>query len=39
LPYVDTFVSGHSLRALQEVMDAIRNAQERTIAYPRQAAS
>jgi uncharacterized protein with von Willebrand factor type A (vWA) domain len=39
LPYVDTFVSGHSLRALQEVMDAIRNAQERTIAQPRQFAS
>ena len=39
LPYVDTFVSGHSLRALQEVMDAIRNAQERTIVSPRQAAS
>ncbi|MEN9716193.1 MAG: hypothetical protein RLZZ483_168, partial [Actinomycetota bacterium] len=30
LPYVDTFVSGHSIRALQEVMDAIRNAQKRT---------
>ncbi len=24
LPYVDTFVSGHSVRALQDVMDAIR---------------
>lgn len=27
LPYVDTFVSGHSLRALAEVMTAIREAQ------------
>jgi uncharacterized protein len=27
LPYVDTFVSGHSLRALAEVMSAIREAQ------------
>lgn len=26
LPYVDTFVSGHSVRALDEVLDAIRNA-------------
>jgi uncharacterized protein with von Willebrand factor type A (vWA) domain len=26
LPYVDTFVSGHSLRALAEVMEAIRDA-------------
>ena len=26
LPYVDTFVSGHSLRALEEVMTAIRDA-------------
>lgn len=25
LPYVDTFVSGHSLRALEDVMDAIRD--------------
>jgi len=30
LPFVDTFVSGHSLRALEEVMDAIRNATDRT---------
>jgi uncharacterized protein with von Willebrand factor type A (vWA) domain len=29
LPYVDTFVSGHSVRALEEVMDAIRRASER----------
>jgi uncharacterized protein with von Willebrand factor type A (vWA) domain len=29
LPYVDTFVSGHSVRALEEVMDAIRQATER----------
>lgn len=29
LPYVDTFVSGHSVRALEEVMAAIRNATER----------
>jgi uncharacterized protein len=26
MPYVDTFVSGHSLRALEEVMEAIRDA-------------
>ena len=26
LPFVDTFVSGHSMRALEEVIDAIRNA-------------
>lgn len=30
LPSVDTFVSGHSLRALEEVMDAISNARQRT---------
>lgn len=30
LPFVDTFVSGHSLRALEEVMTAIRTATERT---------
>lgn len=35
LPFVDTFVSGHSLRALEEVMDAIRNATERTPAPTR----
>jgi uncharacterized protein with von Willebrand factor type A (vWA) domain len=29
LPYVDTFVSGHSLRALEDVMDAISGAVER----------
>ena len=29
LPYVDTFLSGHSLRALQEVMDAIAAAGDR----------
>ena len=29
LPYVDTFVSGHSVRALEEVMDAIRHATDR----------
>lgn len=29
LPYVDTFVSGHSVRALEEVMAAITNATER----------
>ena len=36
LPYVDTFVSGHSLRALAEVMSAIREAQVagRRIAAP-----
>jgi uncharacterized protein with von Willebrand factor type A (vWA) domain len=40
LPYVDTFVSGHSLRALGEVMTAIRHAQEagrRTAAPPSRA--
>lgn len=30
LPFVDTFVSGHSLRALEDVMEAIRTATERT---------
>ncbi len=30
LPYVDTFVSGHSLRALEDVMVAIRSATERS---------
>jgi uncharacterized protein with von Willebrand factor type A (vWA) domain len=30
LPHVDTFVSGHSLRALEEVMSAIREATVRT---------
>lgn len=30
LPYVDTFVSGHSLRALEDVMTAIRTATDRT---------
>jgi uncharacterized protein with von Willebrand factor type A (vWA) domain len=30
LPYVDTFVSGHSVRALEAVMDAIHNATDRT---------
>lgn len=36
LPYVDTFVSGHSLRALAEVMSAIREAQAvgRRVAAP-----
>jgi uncharacterized protein with von Willebrand factor type A (vWA) domain len=36
LPYVDTFVSGHSLRALAEVMAAIREAQVagRRVALP-----
>ena len=29
LPYVDTFVSGHSLRALEDVMAAIRTATDR----------
>lgn len=29
LPYVDTFLSGHSLRALQDVMDAISAAGDR----------
>ena len=31
LPYVDTFVSGHSLRALEEVMAAISNATRRSL--------
>jgi hypothetical protein len=26
MPYIDTFVSGHSLRSLEEVMEAIRRA-------------
>ncbi|MDQ5975982.1 MAG: uncharacterized protein QG661_3191 [Actinomycetota bacterium] len=30
LPYVDTFVSGHSVRALEEVMEAIQGATRRT---------
>lgn len=33
LPHIDTFVSGHSLRALEEVMDAIRHARERRPAH------
>ena len=32
LPYVDTFVSGHSVRALEEVMSAISNATRRSVA-------
>lgn len=32
LPFVDTFVSGHSLRALEEVMEAIRSATDRRAA-------
>ena len=35
LPFVDTFVSGHSVRALQDVLDAIHGAQDRV---PRPAA-
>ncbi len=34
LPFVDTFVSGHSMRALEDVMEAIRTATERTPAPP-----
>lgn len=30
LPYVDTFISGHSVRALEDVMEAIRTATDRT---------
>jgi uncharacterized protein with von Willebrand factor type A (vWA) domain len=30
LPYVDTFISGHSLQALEDVMAAIRTATDRT---------
>ena len=35
LPYVDTFVSGHSVRALEEVMAAIRAATSRSTAWQR----
>lgn len=35
LPHVDTFVSGHSVRALEEVMAAIRGATERAPARAR----
>ena len=35
LPYVDTFVSGHSLRALEDVMAAIRTATDRAPASAR----
>jgi uncharacterized protein with von Willebrand factor type A (vWA) domain len=31
LPYVDTFVSGHSMNALNEVMGAIAGAAERRV--------
>lgn len=34
LPYVDTFVSGHSMRALEAVMDAIESATDRSHADP-----
>jgi len=30
LPYVDTFVSGHSLRAIQDVLEAIHRATDST---------
>lgn len=33
LPYVDTFISGHSYRALQDVMDAIRLAGESSLSF------
>lgn len=33
LPYVDTFVSGHSFRALHDVMDAIRGASDRSLSF------
>lgn len=29
MPYVDTFLSGHSLRAVEQLLEAIRNAEER----------
>jgi uncharacterized protein with von Willebrand factor type A (vWA) domain len=32
LPYVDTFVSGHSIRSLEEVMTAISGAVTRSAA-------
>jgi uncharacterized protein with von Willebrand factor type A (vWA) domain len=35
LPYVDTFVSGHSVRALEEVMAAIHGAGDRSTAWQR----
>ena len=38
LPYVDTFVSGHSLAALEDVMEAIRTATDRSPAGRRVAA-
>ena len=38
LPYVDTFVSGHSLKALEDVMEAIRAATDRSPAGRRVAA-
>ena len=38
LPYVDTFVSGHSLTALQDVMAAIHLAGDRTIGRSAQVA-
>ena len=33
LPHVDTFVSGHSFRALQDVMDAIQGASNRSLSF------
>lgn len=39
LPYVDTFLSGHSLDALQRVMQAIHQASDRAMIPPRSNAS
>lgn len=33
LPFVDTFVSGHSYRALQDVMEAIQRAGDRSLSF------
>lgn len=38
LPYIDTLVSGHSVRALEEVMQAISSATERSSARERKSA-
>jgi uncharacterized protein len=33
LPFVDTFISGHSYRALQDVMDAVRHAGDSSLSF------
>lgn len=35
MPFVDTFISGHSVRALEEVLDAIKNATATTRSHER----